>query len=97
MEPDKRLELQSTPDDLMRLAKDQFGPHFIQFELWVGKLIDMAYDVGKAQRAEGVPPQRYDLRCWSDGEQTSETDKNGKWVKWDDVKHLFHDMNEEKN
>lgn len=52
MDTQKRLEFQSMPDDLMTLAKDQFGPHFLQFEIWVGRVIDMAYEAGKAQRAD---------------------------------------------
>lgn len=44
---EKRLGMQSMPDDLMALAKDQFGAHFLQFEIWVGKVIDAAFEVGK--------------------------------------------------
>lgn len=45
---EKRLELQSMPEHIMRLAKDQFGSHFILFEVWVGDVIDKAFDIGKA-------------------------------------------------
>lgn len=48
MPPEQRLGLQSMPDELMNLAKDQFGPHYLQFEIWVGSVIDKAFDIGKA-------------------------------------------------
>lgn len=45
---EKRLELQSMPPELMALAKDQFGKHYLQFEIWVGHVIDAAFDLGRA-------------------------------------------------
>lgn len=48
MKPEKRLELQSMPPEIMQLALEQFGTHFIQFEIWVGRVIDKAYAMGKA-------------------------------------------------
>ena len=39
---ERLLELSSMPPALMELAKDQFGSHFLQFEIWVGKTIRQA-------------------------------------------------------
>lgn len=66
MRDEKRLELQSMPPEVMALAKDQFGMHFIQFEIWVGKVIDKAYAAGQAQRAEGVAQDAKDAALWRD-------------------------------
>lgn len=49
MKDEKRLALQSMPDDLMKLCKDQFGMHYLQFEIWVGQVIDKSFDIGKAK------------------------------------------------
>jgi hypothetical protein len=55
----------------------------------------------KAQRAEVVPPQRYKVQAFLDGPAgneyatlESDADKNGAWVKWDDIASQF--MNKER-
>jgi len=50
-----RLELSSMPDDLMALAKDQFGSHFLQFEIWAGEVVDKAYRKGWHQGWKDAP------------------------------------------
>lgn len=57
-----RLELQSMPPELMALAKDQFGAHFIQFEIWVGKVIDTAFEAGKAQQDGPAEPEETPIK-----------------------------------
>lgn len=39
----------------------------------------------RAQRAEEVPPKRYNIQVWSDGEWDEVEDKDGDWVRWSDI------------
>lgn len=49
------------PDELMALAKDQFGPHYLQFEIWVGKVIDASFNIGKAQALAPITAETHVL------------------------------------
>lgn len=81
---EKRLELQSMPEHIMRLAKDQFGSHFILFEVWVGEVIDKAFDIGKAAASPETGT------TFSDWYKKRWGDESGRLFTRQDLKEAFY-------
>jgi hypothetical protein len=49
---ERLLELSSMPSELMKLCKDEFGMHFLQFEIWASSQLRQAVAEAEAAMKE---------------------------------------------